>query len=131
MGLFERTRFVIAHNRRFGLETGVVEAANSKLAYLGKIVRGSAAAAAVAVAVAVPRDLAGIQGFAVVVVVAVAAAAAAAAAGEPAAGYNLGMPVIKTDCRNSKDTSAVLELPHIMPAVEEPALVHLVHQRDS
>lgn len=116
MGSFERTRFVIVHNRQFGLETGVVvEAVSSRLAYLGKIARDFAAVAAV------PRDSACIQRFAVVV--------AAAAAGGPAAGCNLGMPAIRMDCRNLKDMTAVLERLHRMPAVEL-ALVRLEHQRD-
>lgn len=106
---------MIVHNRQFGLGTVVVEAVNSRLAYSGKIVRGSAVAA-------VPKDLVGIQRFAVVVAV---------AAGGPAAGYKLGMPVIRMDCKNLKHMTAVLELLHRIPAVEEPGLVHLEHQMDS
>ena len=94
------------------METEAVEAAGS---YPGKIVQDPVVAA--------PKDSAGNLSFVVAVVVVVAAAAAAAAGGLVAE-YNLVMPVIRMDCRNSKDMVVALAfLRKTVAAAAEPVLV--------
>lgn len=132
MGSFERTRVAVVRDHRFGWETRVVGAVDSRFACPGEIALGSAVADPTGSVVAAPKDSAGSRNL--------VAAAAVAFVAE----HNPGLLVLRMGCMNSKDIVAALAAPRktsvgfelgravaAAAAAAELALVRPRHRRGS